>query len=213
MSDALYWHGHLVGEMGVSGDEGGPLLGSLSGKTATFMVDGRDANVLFARTLVGSIAREGRSSTVLDLDALYSSHADLIFGGLTDGSGSLMVKVPAPGADIEAEFASLFSSNQQVIVIDSLNSFYHLVSMEDGRSRGRRVMFALASLSCFAKANGSAVVFSMYRREGFAKSGRGRSIASLSDVTASVGIRNGGIEIRTENGSVWPGGVYFSRIP
>ena len=199
--------------MGASEEVGGPLLGHLSGKTATFVVGGRGTNILLARTLVGSIAREGRSCTVLDLDALYSSHADLIFGGLTDGSGRLTVKVPAPGSDIETEFAPLLSSNQQVIVIDRLNSLHHLVSMEDGRSRGRRLMFALASLSYSARANGSAVVFSMYRREGFPKPGRGRSIASLSDVTASVEIMDGSIEIRTESGSAWPGGVYFSRIP
>lgn len=199
--------------MSFSEEKGGALLSSLPGKTTTFVVDGRDANVLLARTLVGSVASGGRSCVVLDLDALYSSHADLVFGGLADGSGRLTVRVPAPGSDIEAELASLFRSREQAVVIDSLNSLYHLVSTEDGRSRGRKLMFVFSSLSQFAKANGVAVIFTMYRREGSAKPGRGRSMAGLSDATASVGIRDGTVEMRVEKGSAWPGRVFFSRIP
>lgn len=191
-----------------------PLLGPLVGKTATFLVEGRQENVRLAQTLAGSIAKAGLSCIVFDLDALYSSNADLIFAELAGATASsFTLEVPAPGSNIEAEFASLFGCQQKVIVIDSMNTLYHLISMEDGRSRGRKLMFALASLSQFARMNDGAVVLSMYRREGFAKSGRGRSISNLSDVTASVDVRGDELQIRTERGSAWPDGGLSSRIP
>ncbi|MDG6898445.1 MAG: hypothetical protein JRN24_01770 [Nitrososphaerota archaeon] len=189
------------------------LLGPLVGKTATFLVEGRQENVMFAQTLAGAIAKAGLSCIIFDLDALYSSNADLIFSGLAGAAASFTLEIPAPGSNIEDEFSSLFGCQQKVIVIDSLNTLYHLVSMEDGRSRGRKLMFALASLSQFAKANDGAVVLSMYRREGFAKSGKGRSISNLSDVTASVDVEGDELQIRTERGLAWPDGGLSSRIP
>ena len=181
----------------MSFSEGGPLLGPLTGKTATLLVEGRGANLRFARALVSAVGKTGGSCLVFDLDAFYSSNADLVFAGLGDGAASFGLKVPAPGSDIEAEFSSLFWARQKVVVIDSLNTLYHLISMDDGSSRGRKLMFALASLSLFARANATAVILSMYRREGFAKTGKGRSISGLSDVTASDEVRGGDLEIRT----------------
>lgn len=199
--------------MSFSGGQRSPLLAPLAGRTATFLVEGRQANIRFARALMDSMARAGVPCVVLDLDALYSSNADLIFAGLSGDPAMFTVKVPAPGSDIETEFASIFNARPNAIAIDSLNSLYHLISMEDGSSRGRKLMFALESLSQLARANGTPVTMSMYRREGLAKPGRGRSISSLSDVTASVEVRGSGLEIRAERGSAWPGGVFSTRIP
>jgi hypothetical protein len=191
----------------------GPLLGPLAGKTTTLLVDARQANVNLARTLSDAVINANLSCVVFDLDACYSSNADQIFAGLTGRAVYLMARIPAPGSDIEAEFSSLFRARHNVVVIDSLNSLYHLISMEDGTSRGRKVMFALASLSQFARANRSAIILSMYRREGLAKSAKGRSISNLSDVTASVSVRGNELKIKTERGSAWPGGTFSSRIP
>ena len=191
----------------------GSLLGPLAGKTATFLVGGRQDNVDFARALASSVGGIGLSCTVFDLDALYSSNADTIFAGLEDAAASITLNVPVPGADIEAEFSSLFSAHQRVIVIDSLNTLYHLISMEDGRSKGRRLMFALAGLSQFARGNDGAVILSMYRREGFSKSADGRSISSLSDVTASVEARGKELRMTTMRGKAWPDGRFATRIP
>ena len=199
--------------MSFSGDGRGPLLAPLAGKTATFLVDGRQANVKLARTLAIATDQAGLSCVVFDLDALYSSNADRVFAGLAGHATHATMKVPAPGSDIEAGFSSIFRAQQDVVVIDSLNTLYHLISMEDGSSRGRKLMFALASLSQLARANGATVILSMYRREGLTKSSRGRSISNLSDITASVELKGDGLEVRVERGSAWPGGVLSSRIP
>jgi len=186
----------------------------LTGRTATFLLEDRQANLSFARAIIGLLAQTGDSCAVVDLDSFYSSNSDLIFGALGHPAArATAVGVPEPGADVEAEFSSIFEAPQKVVIIDSLNSFYHLVSQEDGSSRNRKLTFAVASLSYFARANGKVVIFSMYRREGFSRGGTGRSISSLSDVTASVEVRGEEMTFRGERGPVWPGERFSIRIP
>lgn len=198
--------------MSSGAENGGPFLESLSGKTTTFLVEGRQANLWFARTVAEAIAREGSSCAVLDLDALYSSNADLVFPGEGRPGGST-VRVPAPGADVEKELAELFRAQQGVIIIDSLNTLYHLLSAEDGSSRGRRLTFAVASLSYFARTNGKAVFLSMYRRERQGRSGSDRAISRLSDVTVSASLLGGELTLAAEKGQAWSGGGFSTRIP
>lgn len=189
------------------------MLAPLMGKTSTFIVGGRDANTRFARTLMQSLGGAGLSCVVLDLDAFYSSNADSIFADVPGNPTSFQLRVPPPGSDIGAEFSALFKTEHRAVVIDSLNSLYHLISMDDGSTRGRKMMFALASLSLFARTSERLVILSMYRREGLSKGGRGRSIANMSDITASAETRDSGMELRTERGSAWPGGVFSIRSP
>jgi hypothetical protein len=199
--------------MSLSEGRGGSFLAPLAGKTSTFLMEGREANARFARTLMRSLASAGLSCIVLDLDAFYSSNADLIFAGLPGDPTSFQVRIPQPGSDIEAEFSALFESERKAVVIDSLNSLYHLISMDDGSARGRKMMFALASLSLFARTNKRLVILSMYRREGLSKGGRGRSVANMSDITALAKMKDSGMEFRTERGSAWPGGALSIPSP
>jgi len=186
----------------------------LAGKTATFLLEDRQANLVFARTVIGLLGQTGDACAVVDLDAFYSSNSDLIFGALGHPAArATAIRIPEPGADIEGEFSAIFEAPQKVVIVDSLNSFYHLVSQEDGSSRSRKLTFAVASLSYFARANGKAVILTMYRREGFTHGGTGRSISSLSDMTASVGVRGTEMTVKGERGSGWPGGRLSIRIP
>ncbi len=200
--------------MSFDGQQAQSFFGPLTGRTATFLVEGREANLDFARTVVGLLAQTGDSCAVFDLDAFYSSNADAVFPRLPRAAAeSTTLRVPEPGADIDEEFARLFESNQKVVLVDSLNSLYHLTSQEDGSSRSRKLMFAVAVLSYLARTNGKVVIVTMYRREGFTRSGTGRSISNLSDVTASVDVRGKELTVRVERGQAWPGGKFSTRIP
>jgi hypothetical protein len=99
------------------------------------------------------------------------------------------------------------------VIVDSLNSIYHLISREDGSSRGRKLRFAISSLTYLARTNAKAVILSMYRREGFGHRGTGTSISGLSDITASVDARRRELLVRVERGPGWEGGVFSTRIP
>jgi len=200
--------------MSFSGQQAHSFLAPLVGKTSTFLLDDRKANLDFACTVMALLARTETSSAIVDLDAFYSSNSDRIFPpSAAPTARETTIRVPRPGADVEDEFSTLFQSQQKVVIIDSLNSFYHLISLEDGSSRSRKLTFALASLSYFAKTNGRAVILTMYRREGFARGGTGRSISALSDLTASVDVREEELTVRVERGSGWPGGALSMRIP
>lgn len=199
--------------MSLNEDRARSFLGPLEGKTATFQLGGREANLAFSRTTMHVLATARTPCVILDLDAFYSSNADHIFRRLPGDLASFELRVPAAGADIEAEFSSLFEAEPRAIVVDSLNTLYHLFSREDGRSRGRKVLFALEALSQFARANGKPVVLTMYRREGLVKQGRGRTIATLSDIAASAKTDGHEIGIATEKGTAWLGGSVSIRIP
>ena len=200
--------------MSLSGGEPGPFFGPLTGKTTTFLLDSRRVNLSFAVALVELLAKARAPCTILDLDAFYSSNSDRIFSPMDASTAGLTdIRVPRPGQDVEHEFSRLFEARQKVMIIDSLNSLYHLVSLEDGSSRSRKLSFALASLSYMARTNGVAVILSMYRREGLYHAGVRRSISALSEATVAAAIREEKLEMTVERGAVWPGGVFSTRIP
>jgi hypothetical protein len=198
--------------MSLGAREAQSFLAPLRGRTATFLLEDRLANLNFARSVISLLTQTSEAAEILDLDALYASNADDIFR-LPGSPATLTIRVPEPGADIEEEFAAMFEGDQRIIIVDSLNSFYHLISQEDGSSRGRKLYFAMAALTYLARTNARTVLLSMYRREGLARWGSGRSISALSDITASVDTRNQELLIRAERGPGWEGGVFSTRIP
>jgi hypothetical protein len=198
--------------MSFSAREAQEFFAPLRGKTATFLLEDRLANFDFARSVIGLLVQTPDTAEILDLDAFYASNADHIFRSF-DSPATVTLRVPEPGADIESEFAAMFEGNHEVIIIDSLNSFFHLIAQDDGSSRSRRLNFAIAGLVYLARTNAKAVILSMYRREGFTHWGTGRSISDLSDITASVDTRGRELLIRAERGSGWKGGAFSTRIP
>jgi hypothetical protein len=200
--------------MSFSGNLDQPFFGPLWGKTTTFIFEGRWANLKFAKAVVSLLSHIEDSCSIMDLDALYSSNADVIFShpkGLMAEKSSILV--PLPGSEIESEFPRLFEAQQRVIIIDSLNSLYHLFSQEDTSFRSRKLAFAVASLSYFARTSGKAAVLTMYRREGLTRSGKGRSISGLSDAAATVEFSGDEMTVSSERGLIWPGGRLSTRIP
>jgi len=198
--------------MNLGAHEAESFFAPLRGKTATFLLEDRQANLDFARTVIGLLAQTHDAVEILDLDAFYASNADRIFQSLGSPTG-VTLRVPEPGADVEEEFAAIFDGGQGVVIIDSLNSFYHLISQEDGSSRSRKLNFAIAALAYFTRTNAKAVLLTMYKREGFTRWGTGRSISGLSDITASVDTRGHTLHVRVERGPGWREGVFSTRIP
>lgn len=199
--------------MSFSGDEPQQFFSPLIGRTTTFVIDGRQANLEFAAMVMSFVSRAGASCAIFDLDAFYSSNSDRTLSCMdVAAAGSSVIRIPEPGSGVETEFSRLFERGQKVVVIDSLNSLYHLLSLEDGASGNRKLAFALGALSYLARTCEKAVVLSMYRREGFFQAGTHRPISALTDSTASVEVSNGAVRIRTERGTLWPGGLFSSRI-
>jgi len=188
-------------------------MGPIIGKTATFLVAGREANLAFARAAVALATSTSRSCSILDLDAFYSSNADTILGSLPSGSTRLTTfTVPDPGSEVEHELPRVLSSDAQVVIIDSFNTLYHLLSYGDGSSRGRKLSFAVASMSYLARTGRKAIILTMYRRGGTWRHGT-RSISDLSDVTAAVRVQGSELTVSCERGKAWPERRLSIRIP
>jgi hypothetical protein len=177
----------------------------LRGRTATFTVEGRAANLAFAREVVAHCVREGGVCAVLDIDALYASNSDSILGGFTvEQARSVEVVVPEPGSPIEKSVLEIAASGQRrTVVIDSLNSLYHLLSVGARSHRVRELSFIVAMLSYLARVEASAVVMTMYRRERDLRFNRGPGISGLSDAAFTVIPAGGSMRLRCD--SEWPG--------
>jgi len=190
------------------------FFGPLKGKTATFLLPDRSANLAFARAVTAMVAASGRTCSIFDLDAFYSSNAGFLFGPPSaSGRGKVFIQVPKPSVRLEDEFPRLFSGGGSVVIVDTLNTLFHLLSSDEGAYRSRKFSFAVASLSFTAKESGSAIMLAMYRRELLSRGGLGRSMSSYSDVVVSVERKDSGVTMVTERGKAWGEGTFSIRIP
>ncbi len=203
-----------AGLMSFNAQQAYSFFAPLKGKTSTFLVEERQTNLSFAKTIASLLAVSGDGCFILDVDAFYSSNADLILAGLPAvAASSILAHVPEPRSRMETEFPVLFRTDSRVILVDNLNSLHHLLSSADARSGSRKLAFAVASLSYLARADKKAVLFSMYRRDRTMRTGGGRSISGLSDLTISVGTQDSELVMECERGAAWSEGRFSIRIP
>lgn len=192
--------------MSFRASRGGSFIGPLYGHTVTFIVDSRRTNLALARSLLSNLGRNRIPCAVLDVDALYVSNSDYVFAPLSEEeAGIVEVLVPEPGSALEADVANLSGFGPaKALIIDSLNSLYHLLSTGGRSSRSMNLAFVVALLSRVARTEKRAVFFTMYQREKAMHFGRRRSISDLSDLTVSVGLRDNALALRCERSSLWP---------
>jgi len=181
------------------------FFGPLKGKAATFLVESRQANLLFARSVLSLIAMTGSGCTIFDIDAFYSSNSNEILSALPSNAvKSTHVYIPEPRSSVETEFPRLFMAKSGVFIVNSLNTLHHLFSSSGVSSRSRKLAFAMASLSYLARTNEKTVLCTMYKREKTMRTGGGRSISDLSDMTVSVEATSSELLMKCERGTAWP---------
>ena len=186
----------------------------LMGRTTTFLAESREVNLALASVLMGQIAASGCTCAILDLDALYSCNSGRIFRSVgKEALDGIVTRVPQPGTDLEAEIAGLFAVQQDIVIVDSLNSLYHMLAQEDASSRGRKLAFAISGLSYFARTNAKSVILSMYRREGLLRGAQSRPISGLTDNTVTVEPKGPEMIFLNERGQRWPEGRFSIRTP
>jgi hypothetical protein len=191
------------------------FINPLSGYTTTFLVKERRTNLTFARSVLPILVWKRRPCAILDIDALYSSNSDYIFELLSEEEArSIEIVVPRPGSDTTAEIADLLgSSPDETLIIDSLNSLYHLLSTNGRSSKNRNLAFVLALLSFIARTERKTVFFTMYQRKKNANLRREKPISHLSDFTVVVSAMKEALSLKCERGLVWPGGALVIPNP
>ena len=186
----------------------------LKGKTITFLINDRQTNLSLMRGMSALVAMTARGFTIFDIDAFFSSNSGEILSSLSsDTAESFCINVPEPLSDIETEFSKVFRTDSDVVVIQSLNTLYHLFRSSGTGSRMRKVAFAMACLSHFAKTGGKAVMVIMYGRDRVMKVGNRGSISDLSDATVLVENASNRLSLKCKRGTLWPRGEFYLRLP
>jgi hypothetical protein len=184
------------------------------GHTITFVLEGKKTNLAFARAILYHLTRNGHQCTVLDIDALYSSNSDYVFAPLSERQAQAVeVLVPNPESDLESSIAALLASeSSKTIIIDSLNSLYHLFSTGGSSLRGRKLAFVMACFSYISRTERRAVLITMYQRESTTRIGGGRQISGLSDHTISAELGGNALTLRYNRGYPQSGGIFYLPI-
>ncbi|MGP8126024.1 MAG: hypothetical protein ACLQEQ_09240 [Nitrososphaerales archaeon] len=200
--------------MSLSAQQARSFLAPFRGKTVTFLVDGRQANLSFVRSITSLTAMAARGLAIFDVDAFYSSNSDEILSALPlSAAKSTHIYLPEPGSSVETELPRLFRTESEVFMIESLNTLYHLFSSSDASLRSRKLAFAVVGLSYLARTTGKAGLLIMYRREKIMRAGGGGSISDLSDSTVSVEAVGSELLMKCERGTAWPEGRFSLRLP
>jgi hypothetical protein len=166
------------------------------------VVDGRKTNLALARAILCRQAQSGLRCLVLDTNALYSSNSDYIFAPLSERQArTIEILVPDPGSDLESDIASLIASESgKTIVVDSLNSVYHLLASHGEGHEGRKAAFVLACLSYLAHVEMRTVIVTMYQRGSATHSGGGGRVSDLSDQRFLVEVRDDSLKLKCDRG-------------
>lgn len=178
-------------------------------------MDGRRTNLAFARSILCNLTWKGHKCIVLDVDALYSSSSDYVLAPLSESQAqAIEIIVPDTDSDLEPTIASLIASGPgKMIIVDSLNSLYHLLSTEGRGYRGRKLAFVMACFSYLARTGKGAVLVTMYQRERTTRFGGGRQISSFSDHTIFVDLRDATLTLRYDRGYSQSGEAFSLPIP
>ena len=197
--------------MSLSDRQSRPFLEPLAGKTTAFLLYDRPSNLRFATTIVRLLAGDRLGCRFLDLDAFYSSNLEALTAGLARESlAGFEMTVPEPGSDTEAALAGLFlGADNRVLLIDSANSLYQLLSARNPRAGSRKFGFLISALSNWARSNGGPALASIYDRRPPARRKASRSLADAFDNSVSLSAGDGGLAFRCERGSAWRGGTFF----
>ena len=186
------------------------FLEPLSGKATAFRLSDRQTNLRFGAALLRLLAAEGLGARLLDMDAFYSSNADIITRGIPpERLAAFDFVVPEPGSDMEAALAATFRTADKPVIVDSANTVYQFLSTGNPRAATRKFGFFVSALSSWARTNGRPAFASIYDRRPAIRRRQSRSLADVFDNSVSLTTKPEGLSFRCERGSAWRGGGFL----
>ncbi len=167
------------------------------------MVDGRTSRILLAQFLLNCICVLNKKLLILDTNAFYASNSNLLVPRLgEDCLARVGLRIPAADT-IQTTLTSSVFSSYEFLIIDDLNTIYHLMSTEN-RSAIRELTAMTRILSYFCRENGITVILVTYSAgEGLKKEVGKRSLFHMGDVSVSTKIDNNKIQFTCDHGEAW----------
>ena len=188
------------------------FLTPLVSKSTVFLLDNRATDLLFSRFLLSCLVRTRNEALVADINAFYSSNAQRIAPG-SDGLQNISLSLPPPGFAVEPWIVDfLIGAGAAFVILDDLNTLYHLLSFDGSKRAGNRMSFLIALTSFLARTRLQTIISKVYaRNRPIQNSRRGaRSLDRLGDLGVSVKYEASELTFTCKNGSGWRGDGTFS---
>ena len=189
------------------------FLTPLRAKSTVFLLDNRTTDLLFSRFLLSCLVRTRNEALVADINAFYSSNAQRI-APESDALQNISLSLPPPGFAVEPWFVDFLigATDAAVVVLDDLNTLYHLLSFDGSKRAGNRISFLMALTSFLARTRLQTIISKVYaRNRPIQNSRRGaRSLDRLGDLGVAVEYEASELTFACKNGSGWRGNGTFS---
>ncbi len=188
------------------------FLSPLHRKVTVFLVDGRTSHTLFAQFLLNYICVLNKKLLILDTDAFYASNSNLLVTRLSEEClGRVALTIPA-GDTIQTTLTSSVFSSYEFLIIDDLNTIYHLMSTEN-RSAIRELTALTRVLSYFCRENDITVILVAYSAgEGLKREASKRSLFHMGDVSVSTKVNNDKIQFTCDYGKAWSDNTFSASF-
>jgi hypothetical protein len=192
------------------------FLTPLRSRSTVFLLDDRATDLLFSRFLLGCLVRTRKEALVADINAFYGSNAQRIAPG-SDALQNINLALPPPGFAVEPWIVDFLigAADPAVVILDDLNTLYHLLSFDGSKRAGNRISFLIALTSFLARTRPQTIVSKVYARNGPIQNGRrgARSLDRLGDLGVAVKYEASELTFTCKKGSVWRGdGTFSARV-
>src|SRR2546428_2016560 len=191
------------------------FLTPLRSRSTVFLLNDRETDLLCSRFLLGCLVRTRNEALVADINAFYSSNAQRIAPG-SDGLQNISLSLPPPGFAVEPWIVDfLIGAGAAFVILDDLNTLYHLLSFDGSKRAGNRISFLIALTSFLARTRLQTIISKVYARNRPMQNGRrgARSLDRLGDLGVAVKYEASELTFTCKNRSVWRGdGTFSARV-
>lgn len=187
----------------------------LKRKTTTFVVEEREVNLRLAQFIIGLASVLKLRVLVLDTDAFYAANIISVSEKQSDNQkGGVFIRIPTNDLRLEEWLVDSIFTKYELLIVDDMNSLYHLFESLQKMSGSRKLHFVGRTLSYFARSENRVVALSLYKNAmDSAPLGESpRSLAKYADLVVSVDYQDSFIRFQCNQGRAWPSNFFSARI-
>jgi len=188
------------------------FLSPLQNKATVFLVDGRESHLLLARFLLNCTCMADQRAVVLDTDAIFASNSKMLASQLNETClKNIILRIPSRDPTKTSLADSIFSK-YDVLIVDDLNTLYHLLSMND-YSTIRELTAITRILSYYCRENRKTAFLTVYSAgESLKKEIGQRSLFRMGDLSISTRTDDSTIRFKCDQGTAWSGNTFSVNL-
>ncbi len=187
----------------------------LKRKTTTFVVEEREVNLRLAQFIIGLASVLKLRVLVLDTDAFYAANIISVSEKQSDNQKEgVFIRIPTNDLRLEECLVDSILTKYELLIVDDMNSLYHLFESLEKSSGSRKLHFIGRTLSYFARSENRTVVLNLYKNimDSTPLGESSRSLAKYADLVVSVDVQDSFIRFRCNQGRAWSNNFFSARI-